>query len=114
MATQCVTLFTSAGGTDLQYSANEWTLVSVQLETAGPVVIGTQEHLAPLGSGRGISVGTTPRYMVLSPGERLYSLSSALNRVSMVAQPLPNLVAIALKIDALIGALAKKIGFLKP
>ena len=114
MASDFKTIFTSVDTTELQYSPVEWTLVSLQLETSGPVVAGTKPEMAPIASGKGILLSARPRYFLLGPSERLYTLSSALNRVSMSAHTLPNLVTLALKADALIGALAKKIGLLRP
>lgn len=104
------TIFTSVGSTDLQLSPVEWTLVSLQLETAGPVVAGTVQELAPLASGKGIYLGATPRYFLLAPSERLYTLGNALNRVTMTAHPLPNMLQIVMKLDTVVGALAKKFG----
>lgn len=113
MASRLTTIFTSAGGTDLQLAPTEWTLVSLSLETAGPVYAGTEQSLAPVGSGRGVAVGTTAKYFLLGPKDRLYTISSALNRVSMAVHPLPNLVQIVMKMDELIGSLAKKFGILR-
>ena len=110
MATQCKTIFTGVGITELQFSANEWTLVSLQLDSAGPVTVGVQEQLGPVGSGKGIAVSTTTRYMLLGPGERLYTLSSAFNRVTMITHSLPNLVQIVMKLDKVIGSFVKGIG----
>lgn len=110
MASKLTTIFTSAGGTDLQLAPTEWTLVSLQLETSGPVYAGTEQALGPIGSGRGVTIGTTAKYLLLGPKDRLYTISSSLNRVSMAVHPLPNLVQIVMKMDEIVGTLAKKFG----
>lgn len=110
MASDFKTIITSVGVTDLQVSPVEWTLVSMKLESGGPVIVGTKPELSPIGSGKGISLGTTPRYFLLAPAERLYTLSGALNTVSMTTHTLPNMLQLIMKLDAVIGSIAKKFG----
>lgn len=84
------TTFTQAGGTKLLYSANTWVTVRVTLTTAGPVVVGNKQSLDPVLSGQGMLL-VTDETMVFSlgSGSRLYYAADAVNRLSVVVEPVP-------------------------
>ena len=113
MASDFKTIFTSVGATDLQLSPTEWTVVSLQLETAGPVIVGTKAELAPISAGKGIYLSTSPRYFLLGPSERLYTLAGSLNRVSMSTHTLPSFVQVIMKLDEVVTRLVKAFPFTK-
>lgn len=96
MATTIYTYFTiPAGGlkqpTQLLYQASDWAYIDLQLETAGPVAVGTQASLAPTLGGSGVLLAPSgePLRFVLARGDRLYVIAEAVNRVKVIIQPLP-------------------------
>lgn len=95
---QFKTITTDPGVTSLLVNATEWTVVSVQLDTSGPCIIGNVETLGPVNAGRGVQIGNIPRYMVIRPGERLYIYSDLTDSVGVIAEPLPFLVGNALSL----------------
>lgn len=78
---------TEAGKTTLLIQPASWCLISVSCDTVGPVMAGSSADLKP-GTGQGVLVGATPRYMVLDPGDALYVYSSGTDRVSIAVHPL--------------------------
>lgn len=79
------------GKTPVLYNADrQYAQVIVQLETAGPVSVGTRENLLPVLGGNGILLETgQPFEFFLSKGNRLYIASTSVNRVKVIIQPLP-------------------------
>lgn len=67
-----------------------WARVSLTLETAGPVAIGTSTKLQPVlgGGGRLLVTGETITFTV-AKGTRLYVASTGVNRVGRVVEPVP-------------------------
>jgi hypothetical protein len=71
---------------------NEWLDVELRLETAGPVVVGTDQALTPLIGGPGRILPANQDIVVrLSPGTRLYILSDTADRVSVQINAVPGL-----------------------
>ena len=90
------TAVTEPGVTTLLINAVDWTLVSLQLNSAGPVIIGNLPQLGPISAGVGVQLGTQIRYMLLGPGERLYVYSDSNDTIGAIYQSLPFLVGNAL------------------
>lgn len=73
-----------------------WAKVTLLLETAGPVVVGTKADLAPVLSGKGtLLVTNVPSEFTIAKGSRLYVLATAVNRIGVKIEPLPWLEEIA-------------------
>lgn len=88
-------LFTVAGGTRLLVSVPQWTKITLRLETAGPVSVGTREQLDPTGSGKGRLLPTNEDVIVnLGPNTRFYYAAESLQRVSVHIEAIPWLQAI--------------------
>jgi hypothetical protein len=89
--TEIYTYFTRANGqTELIYSAENWVRIKLQLETAGPVAIGTSANLEPVLSGRGLLLDTSEEFEANLPkGTRVYIISETINRVSVTIEPIP-------------------------
>jgi len=84
-----------------------WAKVTLTLETAGPVVVGNQSSLAPVLSGKGQLLETDePVVFYIAKGTRLYILSTGINRVKRVIEPVPWLETIT----GLLGSLMKQAG----
>lgn len=67
-----------------------WAEVTLTLDTAGPVVVGTRANIAPIFSGRGWPLTTDqPITFTIAKGTRLYIFSSAINRVKVQIAPTP-------------------------
>lgn len=90
MHTDIFTYFTKTTGlTELLYSAETWVQVTLELETAGPVAIGTRQGLAPVLSGRGVLLTTgEDEKWILPRGDRLFVISESINRVKVSIQPI--------------------------
>ncbi len=74
----------------LLYSAENWVVLKLFLETAGPVAVGTAASIVPVLSGHGILLDTDEEYVVtLSKGTRFYIASETINRVSVTIEPIP-------------------------
>jgi hypothetical protein len=91
--TYVYTYFTKPTGvTELFYNNNEreWVTVSLTLENAGPVDVGTSQNIEPVGSGKGRGLTTgVPIIITLPPSQRLYFVSNTINRVSVQISPFP-------------------------
>lgn len=90
--TQVYTYFTRIGGTHLLYSAENWVRITMALENAGPVAVGTDAALEPVLSGRGILLNTQPgpsTTWVLARGTRVYTTAANVNRVAVTIEPIP-------------------------
>lgn len=99
------TYFTRADGeTHLLYDPREQITLRLELETAGPVAVGTREELGPVLSGKGILLTTgDPQEFVLSLGDRMFIIAETTDRVKVVAQPVPYLPEIAVGVHKLAG-----------
>ncbi len=83
-----------------------WTRVTVVLETAGPVAVGTLSQLNPVLSGKGALLETGKEAVFdIAKGTKLYIASTAVNRVKIYTQPLPWLEQITGLLSHLVGAL---------
>jgi hypothetical protein len=89
--TEAYTYFTQADGkSHLLYSAENWVKIKLELETAGPVAVGTAANITPVLGGRGILLDDDELYEVVLPrGTRFYITSEATNRVSVTIEPIP-------------------------
>lgn len=77
-------------GSNLLYSAENWIRLKLELETAGPVAVGTSAEIGPVLSGHGRLLNTNEQYeVVLSKGTRFYIVSETVNRVSVTIEPIP-------------------------
>jgi hypothetical protein len=86
--TDIYTYFTTPGETRLLTSARQWTYVRLELENAGPVVVGTKQILTPVLSGKGVLLPVNQRYtFTLAPGGRIYIAAEAINRVKVELEP---------------------------
>jgi hypothetical protein len=108
--TEIYTHFTRVGGTELLYSAENWVRVTLLLETAGPVSIGTMASLTPVLGGAGILLDTdVPFQAVFGKGNRLYSAAETINRVKVVIEPIPWLEQIDMDVQRLGGIVANTV-----
>lgn len=98
--TDMFTYFTTPGGTEEVTAFPGWARVKVQLESAGPVAIGTTPELQPILGGRGILLDTDePETFVVAKGTRLYIAAGTVERVKITIEPIPWLEEIAVRID---------------
>lgn len=88
---QIFTYTTKPGGTHRLYNGDQqWVKVTLELETAGPVVVGTSQTLTPVLSGKGKSLPTgQAREFILARGNILWIASTSINRVGVVIEQLP-------------------------
>lgn len=77
--------------TPVLYEANRnWTDVTLVLETAGPVAVGTRSTITPVLSGQGMLLTTDqPLSFRLAKGNKLYVAATAINRIKVQIQPVP-------------------------
>ncbi len=89
--TDIYTYFTiNDGKTHLLYSAINWVKIKLELETAGPVSIGTQANIEPVLSGRGRLLDTSEEFEAFLPkGTRIYIVSETVNRIGVTIEPVP-------------------------
>lgn len=87
--TDTYTLFTQIGGNRLLYSAEEWVVVRLRLETAGPVAVSTREQVAPVLGGQGVLLNADDLEFTLPKGDRLFYTAAAVNRVRVIIEPVP-------------------------
>jgi hypothetical protein len=67
-----------------------WAEVTLTLETAGPVAVGTMSAITPVLSGRGELLETgVPRSFKIAKGTRLYIAATGVNRVKVEISPYP-------------------------
>lgn len=83
--------FIQPGQTPILYNGDRnWAEVTLVLDTAGPVVVGTRADITPIFSGKGWPLTTgEPITFTIAKGTRLYIFSSAVNRVKVQIAPLP-------------------------
>jgi hypothetical protein len=85
-----------------------WARITVTLETAGPVAIGTKANITPVLSGKGILLRTgVPKTFDIAKGDNLYIASNAVSRLSLEIQPLPWLEQMAGSISMVADAIVK-------
>lgn len=89
--TDVSTYFTEASSeSKLLYTAENWVVVKLTLETAGPVAVGTNADVAPVLSGKGRLLDTGVEYSIsVARGTSLYIAAEAINRVSFTVEPIP-------------------------
>lgn len=64
--------------------------VTLQLETSGPVAVGTKQNILPVRSGKGTLLETgEPTFFYLAKGERLYVAATSINRIKVTIEPIP-------------------------
>lgn len=62
--------------------------VTLELQTAGPVYVGTKQQILPLGSGKGQELLTgQPVTFTLAKGNRLWVAAGSVSRISVTIQP---------------------------
>lgn len=84
----------------------QYALVTLTLETAGPVVVSTKQNIIPVLSGKGALLETNvPLQFYLAKGNRLWVASTSVNRIKVMIQPIPWLEQLA---GLLGGILSKK------
>lgn len=84
-----------------------WARITLTLETAGPVAVGTQSNISPVLSGKGQLLQTgVPLTFDIMKGTRLYILSTGINRVKYSTAPIPWLEMIAGLVGRVVNALA--------
>lgn len=92
---QITTYFTKAPvqgePTPILYAGDRlWTLLTLTLETAGPVVVGNMSGLSPITGGKGQRLITNvPLQFKVPKGTRIYILASGANRVKFTTESLP-------------------------
>ena len=89
--TEVYSIFTEPTATSqLIYSAENFVVIELLLETAGPVAVGTSAQIAPVLSGKGVLlVPGVPYRRQLAKGVRFYITSETVNRVSLAIDPVP-------------------------
>lgn len=99
---------------ELLYSAESWVMVTLILETAGPVAVSTRQDVVPVLSGKGalLEPDGEPFRFVLPKGDRLFIAAEAINRVKVIIEPFPWLEQILLSLSqgfgGLMGLLSKR------
>jgi hypothetical protein len=99
------TYFTKQGATTIIYNGDrQWARVTLTLETAGPVAVGTAQNIGPALSGKGQLLTTNvPVTFTIAKGSRLYVVATGVNRVKRSVEPVPWLEQITGLISALLG-----------
>lgn len=89
--TSISTYLTNVGTTDILYNGDrQWAALTVTLQTAGPVAVSNLNNIAPVLSGKGQLLQTgVPTRFIIAKGTRLYVLSSSVNRLALVVEPIP-------------------------
>lgn len=90
--TRVFTYFTRVGPSSkpLYNGDLDWVQITLNLETAGAVVVGEQANLMPVLSGKGELLQTNvPRTFNIARGTRLYIAATAVNRVGVKIEQFP-------------------------
>ncbi len=108
MHTETFTVRTEPDGRSrLLYSAESWMRIRLALETSGAVAVSTREDLAPLASGKGVTITANRSLeLVLPRGDRLFVVAETDERLAVVVEPIPWLAQIADILDAGFASLA--------
>ncbi len=111
MHTEMFTVRTEPDGQSrLLYSAESWVRLRLALETAGVVAVSTREDLAPLRSGKGVTIsGSRPLELVLPRGDRLFVVADTDERLAVIVEPIPWLAQIADILEAGFGGVASSL-----
>ena len=110
LKTDVYTFFTKSSGTTLLLSLPNWSLVTLRLESAGPVAVGTIESLTPVGTkGRLLPVNEDIK-IVMVPLTRLFIAADSLQRVAVQVEPYPWLFEILNAVKALPSLLGRLLG----
>jgi hypothetical protein len=84
-----------------------WARITLTLENAGPVSVGTMSNLDPVLGGNGTLLTTNePVVFDIYKGTRLYVLATGVNRIKLVVAPYPWLEMIT----GLVGRIAAGLG----
>jgi hypothetical protein len=84
------TYFTRVGGSQLLYQAEGWVRLRLLLSTAGPVSVGSRDDVAPVLSGKGITLPTDVEVTFsLLKGNRVFIAAASVNRVRVIIEPVP-------------------------
>jgi hypothetical protein len=88
---QIDTYFTRIGGTNEIYGGDrQWALITLVLENAGPVAVGTDQDLTPVLSGKGQLLQTgEPLHFTIAKGQKLYVAATSINRIKRTIGPVP-------------------------
>jgi hypothetical protein len=85
-----------------------WAKVTLTLETAGPVAVGTTTKVQPvLGGGGRLLVTNEQISFTIAKGTRLYVAATGVNRIGRVIEPLPWLEQITGLLGAVAGGIAR-------
>ncbi len=112
---QVSTYFTKApvvgDSTPIIYNGDRlWARVTLTLETAGPVAVGTMSQITPVLGGKGQLLETNePLYYDIAKGTRLYIAATGANRVKLKIEALPWLEQITGLISNLINAITSRL-----
>lgn len=100
------TYFTKADGeTHIIYTGERmWAKITLVLETAGPVAVGTDQKLTPVTSGIGTLLVTNQEFVItIARGTRLYVAAESVNRIRLQIEPLPWMEQIVASLRELAG-----------
>ena len=117
--TQIYTLITRAGpnpkGIDALFSADNWYEMEFQLETAGPVSVGTNSNLFPVLGGAGVLLPATgePIRFIVGRGDRVYYAAEAVNRVKVMIKPLPFIERAVAELGAVVEGVGRAASLLR-
>lgn len=108
MHTEMFTVTTEPDGQSrLLYSAESWVRLRLAVETDGLVAVSTREDLAPLASGKGVTISEERALEVVLPrGDRLFVVADTDERLAVIVEPIPWLAQIADILEAGFAALA--------
>jgi hypothetical protein len=97
-------LTVASGASELLFSAEDWIRIEFQLETAGPVAVGTKQNLSPVLSGKGILLPADgePVRFIVPRGDRVYIAADAVNRVKVMIEPLPWIEQVLYRMDRML------------
>lgn len=103
------TYFTKQVDTNIIYNGDrQWARVTLMLETAGPVAVGTSQNIRPVLSGKGQLLTTNvPATFTIAKGSRLYVAANGVNRVKRSIEPVPWLEQITAILSGLLGRFGK-------
>jgi hypothetical protein len=87
-----------------------WARVTLTLETAGPVVVGENQQLQPVLSGKGQLLETdVPVTFNIGKGSKLYVAANTVNRIKVCVEALPWLETITGLLTSMLGSLGGSI-----
>ncbi len=111
--TTATTYFTKVATDETQILYNgdrQWALVTVTLQTAGPVVVGLVAKLTPVLSGKGIDLTpNVPVTLRVAKGNRVWIASTSVSRVKYVVEPAPWLEQITGLLRELVGSAVSRV-----